>query len=112
MHELSIALSIISLVKEKLPPKHVVKLLEIEVGSLASVNREQLLFCLTTAGGEELKNASIVFKERAAVFRCNACGREHKSREIISTCEHCGSGLSFVEGDGIVVKRMVVECTR
>lgn len=112
MHELSVALSIISVVREKLPPGHAVKQLEIELGSLASINREQLRFCLNIAGGKELKDAKIVFKEKEAVFRCNACGREHRSKEVISTCEHCGSALSFVDGGGVVVKRMVVECIR
>jgi hydrogenase nickel incorporation protein HypA/HybF len=108
MHELSIATSIIDIAEDFAREKHVEKILkiEVEVGKLSGVVRENLIFALEIAVKDTvLKDAEIIIDETEGRSKCNACGAEFINNDWYTPCPNCHSlNFEIVAGKELRVK--------
>jgi hydrogenase nickel incorporation protein HypA/HybF len=94
MHELSIATSIIDIAEDFAREKHVevIRKIEIEVGKLSGIVRDNLVFALEIAVKETvLKDAEIIIDETEGRSVCNACGTEFVNNDWYTPCPNCQS---------------------
>jgi hydrogenase nickel incorporation protein HypA/HybF len=108
MHELSIATSIIDIAEEFAREKHVEKVLkiEIEVGKLSGIVRENLIFALEIAVEDTvLKDAGIIIDEIEGRSKCYACGTEFVNNDWYTPCPSCQSlDFEIIAGKELRVK--------
>ena len=138
MHEVSIALSILSLVEQafrETPGAKKVSKIRLEIGMLSLVDAEALKFALkTVARGTPAEDAEIEIEMVKPVFKCNRCGHtwevSDKDIERISSdpelstlvhinpdvvvkylsCPRCGSSdVEIVRGRGVVLHSVDIE---
>ncbi len=98
MHELSIATSIIDIAEDFAKDKDVAKIckIEVEVGKLSGVVRDNLVFALEIAVKETiLKGAEIIIDEIEGRSVCNSCRTEFVNNDWYTPCPKCGS-LDFI----------------
>jgi hydrogenase nickel incorporation protein HypA/HybF len=103
MHEMGIALQIIEIATESIPPdlKTVrVARVNLKVGKLSAVVPESLRFCFEVASRETaLEGAELRIEEIPVVARCRDCQAEWTISEPAFACETCESGnLEILSG--------------
>ncbi|MBU2549835.1 MAG: hydrogenase maturation nickel metallochaperone HypA [Proteobacteria bacterium] len=93
MHEMSIAQSILDIVKEEMAKHQVEKLaaINIAVGALSAVVPSSLTFCYNvlvdkTEFAETRLNVRVV----PLTYSCYACGHDFTSEEMTFECPACG----------------------
>jgi hydrogenase nickel incorporation protein HypA/HybF len=108
MHELAIAQSIVEACVERSGGGKVDRV-TVEVGSLAAVMSDSLLFCFDVcAQGTPLEGARLEIVEIPGQGRCRRCGRELVMKDYLATCD-CGSiDIQCVAGGGLRLKQMEV----
>ncbi|MDR1820163.1 MAG: hydrogenase maturation nickel metallochaperone HypA [Methanobrevibacter sp.] len=120
MHELSMAESILSTVIENSEKNHAKKVIEvvIEVGKMAMLNSEQVIFLLETLSEDTIANdANFIVKEIPIEIECSECDFNGKldSTDIdpytpLPVCQKCGSLKVLVKGGkDIIVKNIVID---
>jgi hydrogenase nickel incorporation protein HypA/HybF len=96
MHEMGIALQIIQIATESIPPdlKAVrVARVNLKVGKLSAVVPESLRFCFEVASKETaLEGAELTIEEIPVVARCRDCQAEWTISKPAFACETCESG--------------------
>lgn len=112
MHELSLAQSIVELA-EKEARHHqasVIEELELEIGSLAGVEVETLVFALESAvRGTWLENTHIVRHVVAGEARCGECQTVFSLPTPLTPCPQCGSWwIEILRGKELRIKSIVV----
>lgn len=112
MHELSIALSIIDLVETEARRNGSsrVEEVELEIGTLASVEIQTLEFALESAvKGTLLQDAKIVRIYIKGSGFCNDCRSSFPVSSLFSPCPDCGSYcVKIVKGKELRVKSIVI----
>lgn len=113
MHELSIAQSIVQLAEQQ-ARKHQaseIEELELEIGSLAGVELQTLMFALeSSVKGTMLERARIVRHDIAGEARCGDCEAVFPVETLFSPCPQCGSYyVKIVRGKELKVKSIVVK---
>ena len=94
MHELSIAMSIIELAEEEARKASagVLRKVEVEIGTMAGVERDALLFAWESATrGTMANDAPLVIHTIRARARCLECGKEFPVEHFFSQCPYCES---------------------
>lgn len=92
MHELSIAQSIIDIIKENVPAEKLGELrnVRIEVGDVSGVVADSLQFCFDAIkSGNSLADAELVIKKIPFVLYCNKCKAESTNTSGIRMCGIC-----------------------
>ncbi|MDR1499547.1 MAG: hydrogenase maturation nickel metallochaperone HypA [Tannerellaceae bacterium] len=112
MHELSIALSIIELVREQALRSQALSIeeVEIEIGRLSGVEVETLTFALQSAVKDTmLERARIVRRDIEGEGICGDCGVGFAVSGIFSPCPHCGSyAVRLIKGKELRVKSIII----
>ena len=138
MHEVSIAMSILSVVEQafrETPGAKKVTRIKLQIGMLSMVDPEALRFALkTVAKGTPAEDAEIEIEMVKPVFRCNRCGYTWEVRDedvkrisedpqlstlvhiypdVVSkylSCPRCGSNdIEIVKGKGVIVHSVDIE---
>ncbi len=113
MHEMSLALEILSIVKSTARQNNAgsVTDISVEVGSLAGVMIPSLEFCLEAAKkGTCAQEADIHIFEIPGRGECPQCGRSYHMELFYSPCPECGEGyLRMIAGDELRVREIEVE---
>ncbi|MGE0195959.1 MAG: hydrogenase maturation nickel metallochaperone HypA [Methylocystis sp.] len=109
MHELSIVCSIVELASEAAEGRSV-RRVTIEIGKLSGVEPEAVAFCFPeVARGTSLENATLDIREVDAEARCDVCGTEFPTPDILSACP-CGSRqFQRLRGEELNIKSIEVE---
>lgn len=117
MHEMSIADSILSIVKEELQKHqlHTLLLVRVRYGAMSSVVPESLRFCfeaMTT--GTPLEGARMELEEIPVILRCCACGTEFAPEDgqlLGAVCPSCGQplGHAVVQGRELYIQHIEAE---
>ncbi|ADP87302.1 hypothetical protein DDE01_19450 [Desulfovibrio desulfuricans] len=117
MHEMSVATSLLDIVREELGKHEVEKLLLVRVryGALANLVPEALEFAfevLTT--GTDFEGARIELVQNPVRLACGGCGREFEpeGRELLfSPCPACGEevGHTVLSGRDLYVEHIEAE---
>jgi len=111
MHEFSLALGVVESVVKAVEGRKVTKVTEVnlEMGELTLVNREQLDFCFGVASADSIVNgAELKIHLKSAKIRCNTCsyvgGIERKEEQYPGylmnlQCPGCGGfSVELLEG--------------
>jgi len=94
MHELSIATSIIEIADDFMRDHKaaIIKKIEIEVGKLSGVVKDNLIFALEIAVKDTvLKEAEIIIEEIDGRSVCNSCKTEFVNNDWYTPCPNCQS---------------------
>ncbi|NTW48968.1 MAG: hydrogenase maturation nickel metallochaperone HypA [Chlorobiales bacterium] len=94
MHEMSLVLSILDIVTAKAHEEKAARIneIEIEIGQLAGIQSESLLFCFDAARKNTLaENALLQIIAVPAKGKCLDCAAEFPVEFYFSKCPECGS---------------------
>jgi len=115
MHEMGIAMQILNIVQESLPPGEPlrIKAIHLKVGKLTAIVPASLTFCMnvvtkdTPADGAELK-----FIEVPVKVECSECGEESVIEKPPFVCGHCKSDkVEVIAGREMIIESIEVEET-
>jgi hydrogenase nickel insertion protein HypA len=113
MHELSIALSIIDLAEQQAKQHDASEIeeLELEIGNLAGVELQTLMFALeSSVKGTMLENTKIVRHDIVGEGRCGDCEHIFPLSTLFEACPQCGSYLvNILKGKELRIKSIVVK---
>ena len=114
MHEMSITMDIVEIVKCEMARNGVAKLksLKLKLGEMTAVEPESLRFCFEAAIGETpLEGAKLEIEEAPLSGRCKCCGEEYILERYFSTpCPGCGGSESeMISGRELEIISMEVE---
>lgn len=113
MHEMSITLSMIEIVKGHMMKNGVTRLkrIKIRVGELTAVEPQSLLFCFEVCTkGTPMEGATLDIEETPLKGRCMDCGKEFKMEGFFSTCPVCSSpSIKAISGHELDIVSMEVE---
>lgn len=97
MHEMGIALEIVKIALDSIPPNFKnprVEKINLKVGKMASVVPDSLKFCFEVATkSTPLEGALLHIEEIPVTARCQACGFSWRAIRPVFICERCDSGL-------------------
>lgn len=94
MHEMSIAQSIIEIVRQHVPDAETprVKSVKVRVGEAAGVVPESLAFCFQAATAETaFENALLQIEHVPFVIECKSCATTSEESMGLPICPACGS---------------------
>ena len=94
MHELSIAQSILDIVRQNLPPDQGarVTVVRLRIGAMAGVVTDSLEFCFSAiAAGTEVEGAALDIEHVPLTVLCNTCGKESAITPTRFACPVCES---------------------
>lgn len=94
MHEMSITLSMLDIVKEHMARHGVERLRQVRVriGEMSAVEPESLRFCFEASIKDTpLDGAVLEVEEVPLTGRCRECGREFRIEGYLSRCPACSS---------------------
>nr|HID59057.1 hydrogenase maturation nickel metallochaperone HypA [Desulfobacterales bacterium] len=113
MHEMSIALNILEIVKEESIEQRVERVTEIRlaIGEISGVARQSLEFCFSIASkGTVADGAELVFENIPFRAECLACGSIFRVRDYKISCPDCGSKeIRTVSGTELFIRDIEVE---
>jgi len=113
MHEMGIALQLIRVVQESLPPGETlrVKSIRLRLGKLTAVVPASLRMCLEMAGkGTVAEGAELEFEEVPVVLSCRDCRAETIVERPPFVCGTCGGAkVDITAGREMVVESLEVE---
>ncbi len=113
MHEMSIAQSLIDIIKEEMH-KHnakVLKSVRLDIGQLSAIVPESLSFCFEVmTSGTELEGAELIMKIIPLKGTCKECSREFEIKEYAFECSHCSSpNIDTIAGRELSIVEMEVD---
>ncbi|MBP1741551.1 MAG: hydrogenase nickel insertion protein HypA [Deltaproteobacteria bacterium] len=113
MHEMSIAQSLMEILREEME-KHdakVLKSVHLQIGQLSAIVPEALSFCFQVmAEGTEMEGAKLVMDVIALRGRCPECRKEFEIEDYHFACPTCGSTrIETIAGQDLAVADMEVE---
>ena len=107
MHELSIAQSILDIVREYVPePRSAeVQSIKVRLGGLSGVVPESLDFCFTAITGDtSLRQAKLKIERVETQLHCAKCGETSKIKGPFFLCPECGShDIKLISGTELQV---------
>lgn len=113
MHELSIATNIVELAIEEARKVNssVITRVDVEVGTLAGVETEALLFAWDSAvQGTPAKGAPLKIHSIQAVAKCHECNKPFAVDHFFSQCPHCGGfRYEVTRGRELRIKSILVD---
>lgn len=112
MHELSLAESVIRIVEDAALAQRFarVRVVWLEIGSLACVEPAALRFCFEAVARDTVAEAArLEIIEVPGSGRCRACGATHPVASLLDPCPACGAhALQVTGGNGMRVKELDV----
>ena len=94
MHELSVAESIVDIVKDYVPVNDLpnVRIIKVQVGEMSGVVSDSLEFCYEAIKTDTvLKNSVLVIEKIPFLVYCNDCKTETTNIYGMRSCSNCGS---------------------
>ena len=113
MHEMSIAQSLIEILREEMErhDARVLRSVHLQIGQVSAIVPEALSFCFQVmAEGTEMEGAKLIMDVIALRGRCPECRREFEIVDYRFTCPTCGgSKIETIAGQDLAVVDMEVE---
>jgi hydrogenase nickel incorporation protein HypA/HybF len=113
MHEMGIAMQILGIVQQSLPPGEAlrVKAIHLTIGKLTAIVPSSLTFCMNVVTKDTAADgAEIVFNEVPVKLMCEKCGAETEVSAPPFVCGKCGSdNVEVVAGREMVIDSIEVE---
>ena len=113
MHEMSIAQSLIEVVKEEML-KHDARTLRsvrLNIGKMSAIVPDSLSFCFTViTTGTELEGARLIMDVIPLRGFCNECKKEFEIKEYAFVCPFCNSSdINTISGQDLTIVEMEVD---
>lgn len=112
MHELSLAESVIQIIEEAAVAQQFerVRVVWLEIGSMASVEPDALRFCFDAVARDTVaQGARLEIVEVPGTGTCVDCGSVHPMTDLFDACPACGSyAVKASGGTGLRVKELDV----
>lgn len=112
MHELSLAESMIQIIEDAAVAQKFerVRVIWIEVGSMAGVEAEALRFCFDAVARDTVaQGARLEIVDVPGYGTCLECGNNHPATNLLDACPACGSfAVQVSGGTGMRVKELDV----
>jgi hydrogenase nickel incorporation protein HypA/HybF len=97
MHELSIAQSILDIIREQVPENQHVKSVKVRIGEMSGVVPDSLEFCFTSITADTpLASARLDIDHLPFILFCADCNKQHRTEPGFAFCPVCGSGATRV----------------
>ncbi len=111
MHELSIAESILEIIKENAGVTDSVKSVKVRIGELANVVPDSLEFCFSAiTNGTVFEKAKLKIENVDIVVHCEVCGSDSKVEDILFKCKSCGStDVKIISGTDLQVVEIEID---
>jgi hydrogenase nickel incorporation protein HypA/HybF len=107
MHELSIAESIVEIVKKSIAGDKTgsVESVKVKLGNLVGIEPESLRFCFEAASqGSTAQGANLKIEQVPALYRCQPCGSLFEGKGTFTVCSSCkNSRIELISGDELDV---------
>lgn len=100
MHEMSIAQSIVDIVREEMARYDVKKLeaINLAVGKMSAVVPQHLSFCFSVLVDKtDLEGTRLNIREVPMNYRCHACGHGFEAEQVALACPACGEEAPRLE---------------
>lgn len=112
MHEMSVAQSLIEIIKEEMV-KHEASVLQsvrLKIGQLSAVVPESLSFCFEVmTSGTELEGAKLIMEVVSLKGTCQECNNTFEIRNYAFECPCCGSQkILTISGQDLSIVEMEV----
>ncbi len=113
MHEMSIAQSLVEIIKEEMA-KHDAKVLRsvhLQIGQLTAIVPESLSFCFEImTSGTELEGAKLVMEVIPLMGYCQSCHKEFEIVDYAFACPYCqATDIKTISGEELSIVEMEVE---
>ena len=113
MHEMSIAQSLIDIIREEMAKNDAKKLrsVRLNIGELSAVVPEALSFCFEVITNEtELEGAQLIMDMIPLRGYCPSCREEFDIKDYIFNCPSCGSPkIETIAGQDLSIVEMEVD---
>jgi hydrogenase nickel incorporation protein HypA/HybF len=113
MHEMSIAQSLIDILREEMVRHHAKTLrsVRLHIGQLSAIVPESLSFCFEVmTAGTELEGARLDMETIPLEGFCRPCGRSFEIKAYVFLCPHCGGkDIDTVAGQELSIVEMEVD---
>jgi len=113
MHELSIAMNILDIIREEMKKNNAGKLVavELEIGALSGVVKDALEFAFEEALKQgNFQDARIIYHEQPGMARCSSCGAEFVTEDYITPCPECFHPYTdIIRGRELKIRSIVIE---
>jgi hydrogenase nickel incorporation protein HypA/HybF len=99
MHELSVAQSILDIVRQSVPVDELadVRVVRLKLGTFSGVVADSLDFCFSAISAETpLAKAHLVFEHIPFVVKCHQCQKSFENEIGIVVCPECGGAETVV----------------
>ena len=113
MHEMSIAQSLLDVIKEEMRKNKatVLKSVLIHIGQLSAIVPESLSFCFEVmTSGTELEGAKLIMEVIPLTGNCRECGQAFEIKDYAFECPFCdGKDIETLSGQELSIIEMEVE---
>ncbi len=113
MHEMSIAQSLVDIIREEMVKHEVNKLksIRLHIGQLSAIVPQSLSFCFDVITAQtELEGAKLIMEVIPLKGTCRACGKEFEIENYAFECPHCKSPeIDTIQGQELSIVEMEVE---
>ncbi len=113
MHEMGIAMQIMNIVNQSLPPGEdlKVKSISLRVGKLTAIVPPSLRFCMEVVTKDTAaEGAELAIEEVPVIVSCDDCGEDTRIEEPPFVCGSCGGkNLEVLSGREMIVEAIEVE---
>ncbi len=112
MHELSVAESIVTIIKENTDGGDAkVSAVRVRIGELAGVIPESLEFCFSAiTAGTSLEGSRLEIERTAIVCHCEACGTDSTVNGLVFRCPRChGPHITITSGNELQVVEIEID---
>lgn len=110
MHEMSITISMMEIIREEMARNNVSRLkrLKVQVGELTAVEPEALSFCFEAyIRGTSFDGAVLDIEKILYMGRCGECGTDFHMEGFLQLCPECeGSDITVLSGDELDIVSM------
>lgn len=113
MHEFSIAMNIVEIIKEAAldAQANIIAKIELEIGTLAGVEEEALNTALNICLKDTVaENAEIIIDNIKGFAKCKECSENFATDDLFTICPECNSfNIEIVRGKELKVKAIHAE---
>ena len=113
MHEMSIAQSMIEIIREEMKKANagVLKSVHLRIGRMSAIVPDSLSFCFELiTQGTDLEGAELLMDKVPVTGICQACNMEFEIEDYAFECPHCKSSqIKVVSGRELEITEIVVD---
>jgi hydrogenase nickel incorporation protein HypA/HybF len=112
MHEMGIAMQILNIVKQSVPPEEGIKVkkINLKIGKLTAIVPQSMSFCMEIASKDTVaEGAEITYNEVPVTLSCDECQKTSEILEPPFKCGSCGSEkIEIIGGREMVVESIEI----